>query len=191
MRFFLALLFAIFLSSCSNYLQQNLHPSVLEEKKIQATRKAEIINDNKVEILFLATYLNEIENSFYQNLEYFFVEIYTPNHEPINLKRIHFQLTTNNANNNSIDSDNSIIDSAIAGTNASTKPFLEPLYIRQIKPNEYDSVLSPTNKWSSCYLVAFQKTNIIDTEKIGLNIIYDETPLKFDFSIKKIPFQIF
>ncbi len=154
------------IAGCTSYFEKGYHPAVLEEKKIQSTRKVQIIKDDKIDLVIFATYLNDIEKSFYKNQEYFFVEFYAPSQEPLNLKRIQLEIAAQ---------DNS---------------WHTPLYMRKIPPSEYDNIFMPLNKWSSCYLVAFEKSENIDDEKVRLRVRVDEKADIFDFSFQVIPFQV-
>ncbi len=162
----LVLVLACAFVSCTNYFEKGYHPELLEERKIQATRKFQIIRNDKIDLVVFATYLNDIERTYYKNLEYFFIEIYAPSQEPIIFKRLRIDLATRDG-----------------------KSWLEPQYIRLLNKNEYDEVLHPINKWSNCYLVAFAKSTLIDTDKMLLRIVVDEQEEKLDYSFKVIPFQ--
>ena len=151
--------------ACTNYFESGYHPQMLEEKKIQATRKFQTLRDEKIDLVVFATHLNEIERTYYKNLEYFFVELYAPSQEPINLYRVQIELS--NANG----------------------VWEEPRYIRKITPDEYDAVLKPINKWSSCYLVAFEKLSMEKSDNAKLRISIDGEPQVLDFSYFVIPFQ--
>lgn len=162
-----ASVFACGIAGCTSYFEKGYHPAVLEEKKIQSTRKIQIIKDGKIDLVIFATYLNDIEQNFYKNQEYFFVEFYAPSQEPLNLKRIQLEIATKDS-----------------------EKWESPLYMRKIPPNEYDNIFMPLNKWSSCYLVAFEKSENIDDEKVRLRVRVDEKVDIFDFSFKVIPFEI-
>lgn len=162
-----ASVFACGIAGCTSYFEKGYHPAVLEEKKIHSTRKIQIIKDDKIDLVIFATYLNDIEQNFYKNQEYFFVEFYAPSQEPLNLKRIQLEIATKDA-----------------------QKWESPLYMRKIPPSEYDNIFMPLNKWSSCYLVAFEKSENIDDEKVRLRVRVDEQVDIFDFSFKVIPFEI-
>ncbi len=159
---------ALVLVSCTNYFEKGYHPQMLEEKKIQATRKLQTIRNDKIDLVIFATYLNDIERTYYKNLEYFFIEIYAPSQEPIILQRLHIQIATRDG-----------------------KTWLDPQYMRLLGKDEYDAVLHPINKWSNCYLVAFVKSPLIDTDNMLLRIMVDEQVSILDYGFKVIPFQAF
>lgn len=165
------LLFAMFLSpflltSCSTYFLRPFASQTLEEKKIQATRSIQILKDNQVEIMVFATFLNDIEHSFYPNLIYFFVEITDANHRKVNLARFSF----------------AIIDKQ-GDTHA-------PNYIKEFSKDEFDEIITPLNKWSQCYLVAFDKSSKIDEKNISLQMNVDDESYALDFSFHILPFSI-
>lgn len=162
----LVLVFAFTFVSCTNYFEKGYRPELLEERKIQATRKFQIIRNDKIDLVVFATYLNDIERTYYKNLEYFFIEIYAPSQEPIIFKRLRINLATHDR-----------------------KSWLDPQYIRLLNKDEYDEVLRPINKWSNCYLVAFAKSTLIDADKMLLRIAVDEHEERLDYSFKVIPFQ--
>lgn len=165
--FFLAIFFAsFFLTSCSTYFSRPFAPQTLEEKKIQATRSIQIIKDNQVEIMVFATFLNDIEKSFYPNLMYFFVEITDANHKKVNLARFSFSIIDKQGN----------------------KHF--PNYIKEFSKDEFDEIISPLNKWSQCYLVAFDKSSNIDKKNISLQMNVDDESYALDFSFHILPFSI-
>lgn len=153
------------LGACTNYFESGYHPQMLEEKKIQATRKFQILRDEKIDLVVFATHLNEIERSYYKNLEYFFIELYAPSQEPINLHRVKMELFSANG------------------------VWEEPHYIRKLAQDEYDEVLKPINKWSSCYLVAYEKLPLDKSDHAKLRISIDGEPQVLDFSYFVIPFQ--
>ena len=161
----LVLLFAFV--GCTSYFEKGYHPEVLEEKKIQATRKTQTIKNEAIDLVVLITYLNEIEYSYYDNLCYFFVEIYAPSQEPLNFKRLHIELSGDNKNT-----------------------WHQARYMRLLSPKEYDRVLKPVNKWSNCYLVAFDKVNFTNVNSALVRLWIDEEEKFFDFSFEVIPFQM-
>ncbi|MGX2970818.1 hypothetical protein [Helicobacter sp. T3_23-1059] len=164
---FIAMFFAsFFFTSCSTYFLRPFAPQTLEEKKIQATRSVQIIKDNQVETMVFATFLNDIEHSFYPNLMYFFVEITDANHRQINLARFSFSLIDKQGNKHA------------------------PNYIKEFSKDEFDEIISPLNKWSQCYLVAFDKSSNIDEKNISLQMIVDDESYALDFSFYILPFSI-
>ena len=164
--FALSLFCAVFLTSCSSYLSNNFAPQTLEEKKIQATRNIQVIKDNKVQTMFFATFLNDIEHRFYSNLLYFFVEITDANYEQVNLARFAFDIKDKEGKKHT------------------------PNYIKEISPNEFDEIFAPVNKWSQCYLIAFDKSNYIDEKNLRLEVIIDDEAYELDFSFYVLPFSI-
>lgn len=156
----------LFSTACTSYFEEGYYPTVLKEKKIQATRKFQITHDGKIDLVVLATYLNDIERSYYKNLVYFFLEVYAPSQEPINLKRLGVEIATQHG-------------------------WIEPRYIRLLGRDEYDKVLQPTNKWSRCYFVAFAKPAGLELDKMRLRVTVDEQEAQLDFAFKSLPFQVF
>lgn len=157
---------AIVCSSCTIYLNRDFAPQTLEEKKIQATRSFQVIKDNQVQTMLFATFLNGIEKSFYPNLMYFFVEITDANHEKINLARFSFLLQDKKGQKHI------------------------PHYIKELSKNEFDEIISPLNRWSQCYLIAFEKSSQIDEKNVQLQVLVDDEPYELDFSFHILPFSI-
>lgn len=175
-------------SGCSNYFNREFQFEMLEEKKIQATRKAEITKNNKTTLVIFATHVNDIHYKFYKDLEYFFIEIYSPLNEPINIKRFSFDLEATKGFSRELKQSSNFLKNPYEKDSKISE--LKPVYVNFISPKDYDSLFKPTNKWSKCFLVAFPKLSEVDRESIKLKIFVDGKPLLFDFSFKTLPFSV-
>ena len=150
----------VLLCGCNSFFSNSYGFDIITEKKMQSSRKSEIIRDNRVEITTIITHLNEISPITYNNREYFFVEVY--GEEPSNYE--------------------GMIDYMLNGE--------KPLWIREVQSDEFDEILSPSNRWSKCYLLAFRAVGklasrdlLLDMKVIGLG------DMSFDFGFKTLPMQ--
>ncbi len=187
----LALVLGFGFSGCSSYFENKFQLGAFEEKRIQTTKKGEITKDNKISLVVLVTYLNNLNYRFYNNMRYFFVEFYSPSSEPINLKRFRFELDVIQGFSKKLQQ-NQNWDAIIARnlqSMRSTTIHIEPLYVHFIAPQDYDILFHPINKWSQCYLVAFPRYKLND-DNVKFRIYVDEVPLLFDFSFNILPFKI-
>lgn len=148
------------LSGCSTFFSSENNLDILDEKKVQASRKSEIIKDKKILMSMVVTHLNEVSVTAYYNREYFFVEIFQ---EDINDTLPLIDYSLNNQ---------------------------EPLWIREIKKDEFDKILSPSNKWSKCYLLAFKSLSNLGSRSMILKAkVASQGEMEFDFSFKTLPMQ--
>lgn len=154
-------IFIFLIYGCNSYYNISYKPDIVAEKKIQASRKAEIIKDNKPLVIAVAVHLNEVDDIVYGGREYFSVEIFSED------KNIFL---------------NNMISFYLFGKS--------PIWSREIKKDEYDEILQPSNKWSKLYLVAFDKLDPLDSRKAKLVIeVYHVGKMVFDFSYQAIPMQ--
>ncbi|PAF48400.1 hypothetical protein BKH46_00355 [Helicobacter sp. 12S02634-8] len=151
----------VLLSGCVSYYSGGYKPDVIVERKIQASRKGEIIKDEKPIVVAVATHLNEVDNVVYGGREYFFVEIFSERQDVFYHGMISFTLFG--------------------------KP---PIWVREIKKDEYDEILSASNKWSRTFLVAFDVLDPLASRKAKLVMdIYDVGKITFNFAYQAIPMQ--
>lgn len=191
---FIFLIFLIFFTGCSNYFKSQIPYSVFEEKKIQATRKVEFLKpDNKIEFVAFATYLNNIDSNSFANLEYFFLEIYSPEHIKENLLEFDFNIEIRDVDlidrARNFAEDDGFVYWGMSYVENLNK--IDPLYIRQINTDEYDELFRPLNKWSSCYLIAFPKISFISKENLVLNVTLRDKTEVMDFGFKSLKFKLF
>lgn len=158
---FFVFVLMLFFSGCDSFFNRGYSVDIVSEKKIQASRKDAILKDNKVVMTVIATYLNNVSALAYYNREYFFIEIY---------------------NENQIDYSN-VIDYTLNDR--------KPLWIREIKNDEFDEILRPNNKWSRCYLAAFSDISELESREMILKMNVGKVGvMSFDFSLKIVPLQM-
>ncbi|CBG39828.1 hypothetical protein [Helicobacter mustelae] len=150
----------LFLEGCNTFFGQEDGVDILAEKKVQASRKAEIIENHKILMTMVVTYLNEVSELAYYNRKYFFVEIFQEDSS----------------------SDAPLIDYFLNGQKS--------LWVREIHEDEFDKILIPRNKWSKCFLVAFHDLNELESRDMVLKAeVSSMGTMTFDFSFKTLPMQ--
>ena len=153
-------LLIVFLLVGCNSSFMNSNKDVLAEKKSQASRKASISKGNKVLMTAIVTHLNDVSVMAYHNREYFFVEIYSEEEMDYG----------------------GIITYTLNGKS--------PLWVREIKSDEFDKILNPSNKWSRCYMVAFKTLSELELRNMVLTMEVSQLgKMEFDFTIKLLPLQ--
>lgn len=162
MRIILITFLCALIAGCGLY-KDGYKPNILLEKKINQSRKAQIINAGKSQVVAIATHLNNVDSRiFSQGREYFFIEIFSELDIPL-AESLHFSLT------NGVDF----------------------MWMREIPHNEMEGVLSVYNRWARGFLIAFdeleyqQKKNmrlVAEVENVGTMI--------FDFSYKVLEMQL-
>lgn len=146
-------LFCFIFCGCGFY-NNSFKPQVLAEKKILSSRKAEIIQNNKVAIVVIATYLNNVNPDIYNTREYFFIEVFSELDIPL-LESMQFSITNNE----------------------------RFLWIREVNKDEFDDVINVSNKWSRGFLIAFDNIDEYDKKNMKLNLIIDNVgEMNFDFT---------
>lgn len=146
-------LFCFIFCGCGFY-DNSFKPQVLAEKKILSSRKAEIIQNNKVAIVVIATYLNNVNPDIYNTREYFFIEVFSELDIPL-LESMQFSITNNE----------------------------RFLWIREVNKDEFNDVINVSNKWSRGFLIAFDDIDEYDKKNMKLNLIIDNVgEMNFDFT---------
>ena len=149
------------LGGCGFY-NDSFKPEVLAEKKILNSRKAEIIKDNKVAMVVIATYLNNVNSDIYNTREYFLIEVFS-------------------------ELDISLIDYMHFGI-TSDEQFL---WIREIDRDEFEGIIDVSNRWSRLFLVAFSDINEYDKKNLKLDMEVDTLgSMSFDFTYKVLEMQL-
>ncbi|PAF53430.1 hypothetical protein BKH42_05755 [Helicobacter sp. 13S00482-2] len=163
MKHFSMICFAIFIFfGCTSYYEDTYKPDIIFEKKIQASRKGEILKNKKPILVAVAIHLNEVDNVIYGGREYFFVEIFSEN------KGIFL---------------NDMIEFTLFGKT--------PIWSREITRDDFDEILHPSNKWSKTFLVAFEKLDPLASRDAKLMMkVYDLGQIVFDFAYQATPMQI-
>lgn len=170
------LIFALLFSGCGLYYN-SYKPDLLLEKKINQSRKSQIIKDGKTELVAVATYLNNVEPKIYNSdREYFYIEIFSELDIPL-LEYMHFSLSGKAVVNE--------ISSVGITSNVSESSEAAFLWIREIGKDEDDKVLSLENKWSKGYLVAFDSLDYQQKKNMVLKIDIDNVgSMTFNFTYK-------
>lgn len=146
-------LFCFIFCGCGFY-NNSFKPQVLAEKKILSSRKAEIIQNNKVAIVVIATYLNNVNPDIYNTREYFFIEVFSELDIPL-LESMQFSITNNE----------------------------RFLWIREVNKDEFDGVINVSNKWSRGFLIAFNDIDEYDKKNMKLNLVINNVgEMNFDFT---------
>lgn len=68
-------LWALMFYACSNLDDPRFSKNFYEEKMMQVTRKSEIVENGKTQVVMFSTYLTELDKEKYEDGEYFFIEI--------------------------------------------------------------------------------------------------------------------
>ncbi len=148
-------------NGCGIY-NNSFKPEVLAEKKMLSSRKDEIIQDNKVAIVAIATYLNNVNPSIYHTREYFFIEIFSELDIPF-IDYMKFSITNNE----------------------------RFLWAREVNKDEFDEVINVSNRWSKAYLIAFSDINEYDKKNLKLNLEIDNIgEMDFDFAYQVLEIQL-
>ena len=150
------------LSGCGLY-DDSYKPSVLLEKKINQTRKSQIIKRGKTEVVAIATYLNNVDSRIYRDgREYFFVEIFSELEIPLR-ESLHFRLTGNS----------------------------ELIWIREISEDEMEGILNVYNRWGRGFLIAFNEIAYQQKKDMKLTLeIENIGTMEFNFSYKVLEMQL-
>lgn len=155
------MILCLFLCGCGLY-DESFKPSIKKERKINQSRKSEIIKDGKTQIIAIATHLNNVDSAIYfDSREFFFVEIFG---EIPNLREsLKFSLS----------------DSA------------EFIWMREIARDEMDEILVTNNKWSRGFLVAFEALEYQQQKNMKLFLEVENVgKMSFDFSYKVLEMQL-
>jgi hypothetical protein len=141
----------MFLVSCSskNSAFRYFEKDGLETKGIKATKKADIVKDKEVNTIFIATYLNQIDELSDTKTEDFLVFTYFSNLDSQNIEDNGYLFFLNEN---------------------------EPVYIEKIeKDNEKYKSLMLKNYWGNYYLVKFNNIEIDDNKKdFVLNLVLQD-----------------
>ena len=158
------IIIAILLNGCGLY-NNGYKPTALLEKKINQSRKAQIIKNGKTEIVAIATYLNSVDARIYRKeREYFFIEIFSELDIPL-MESLRFSLTDN----------------------------VDFIWIREVKADEMsdESVISTYNRWGRGFLIAFDELDYQQKKNMKLTLEVENVgTMIFDFSYKVLEMQL-
>lgn len=77
MRLLVLSFFILFFVGCGSFFAQKYGLDILEEKRVQATRKDSLFEGNRLVAVAVATNLNQVSEFNYHGSEYFFIEIFS------------------------------------------------------------------------------------------------------------------
>lgn len=66
---------AVFFCACSNLDSERFSKDFFEERRVQLTRKVELIANGKTRLVAFCTYVSQLDSKKYPDGEYFFLEI--------------------------------------------------------------------------------------------------------------------
>lgn len=152
----------IYFGGCGLY-DDSYKPNVLLEKKINQTRKSQIIKNGKTEVIAIATYLNNVDSRIYRDgREYFFVEIFSELEIPL-LESLHFSLTGD----------------------------VEFMWIREVEKGEMEGILNIYNRWGRGFLIAFDELVYQQKKDMALKVeIENVGEMEFNFGYKVLEMQL-
>lgn len=135
------LLSTLLLTACSNSkIANNFKNDSLSANALQNSQKTDIVIENRVNVMFTATYLNEVDSQFNDGKENFIISVYKINSEKININDLQVKLDTKS-----------------------------PLQIEVLsKEHIMREKLPLKNKWATFYLVSFNKSEE-KSKKLTLN----------------------
>lgn len=155
------LVLCVLCGGCGFY-GDSFKPEVLAEKKILASRKAEIIRNGRVEMIMIATYLNNVNPQIYHTREYFFLEVFSQN--------------------------DAILPESMAFGITDDAQFL---WIREVEKDEFDEVINVSNRWSRGFLVAFDSIDEYSKRNLALNVAINALgEMRFDFAYQVFEMQL-
>lgn len=152
LRFFFLSLALIFLG-CSNLNNPRFSEGFYEEKSLQLTRKATLIEKEKTEIVAFSTYISELDPKSFPKGEVFLVEVVFEN-EKIKPKDVSFLLFDK-----------------------------KPLKIKRIsKKDEKLYRFYRHNSWSELFLVYFNSMFPVDAANVVLKMLIASRSQSLDFN---------
>lgn len=162
MKIILSLLLSALITGCGLY-RDGYKPNILLEKKINQSRKAQIIKDGKSQVVAIATYLNNVDGRIYrEGRDFFFIEIFSEMDIPL-AESMHFSLTNN----------------------------VDFMWMREIPHDEMEGVLSVYNRWARGFLIAFDELEYQKKKDMKLRLeIENVGVMVFDFSYQVLEMQI-
>ena len=131
-KFLLLLSFSLLFTACSskNNAFKHFNEGDAQTRGVQYTKKADVIKENQVEVIFMSTYLNKIDKKIdATNNEVFLVSLYFANEASQDIEKNGFKILLNEN---------------------------EPVSLEKIeKDNENFKELMLKNHWGNYYLVKF------------------------------------
>ena len=144
-KFLLLLSFSLLFTACSskNTAFKHFNEGDAQTRGVQYTKKADIIKESQVEVIFMSTYLNKIDKKIdATNNEVFLVSIYFANEASQDIEKNGYKILLNEN---------------------------EPVSLEKIeKDNENFKELMLKNHWGNYYLVKFDLLNYTQNLKLEL-----------------------
>ena len=160
-----ALIALIALGACSDISKNSLIPSAKDsdtdqekrlERKIQSSRKAEIVRGKYTPFVAIATYLNDVDN-INAKREVFLIELYEKKPDSKIQSKLSFELISHNVS-------------------------MQSLFITRLNPSQYTDILRPKNPYNALFVVEFESISKKHRERMQLKLsIKDEGSMNFDF----------
>lgn len=123
---------------------QNLELNKKLERKVQNSRKAEIIEGKIASYVAIATYLNDVDY-IKEPREVFLVELYEKKPNPNIQKFLNFKLSSSDISQDS-------------------------LFITRLKPSQYTDILRPKNPYNALFIVEFESISKKHRETMNLQL---------------------
>lgn len=160
LKYFIYLSTVLWFVGCADSVNlMRFTPTSLQESYIQATRKTEIIYQEKTQIILIATHLNEFDEEKYpkQRGEVFFINVYQSEGEKDFLKA--YNLVLNNGE--------------------------KPLKVTPLKAYDLEGLMAEyAIPWGEYYLLEFSPQNKRTQDRLSLTISHQkfgESTLNFGF----------
>ena len=144
-KFLLLLSFSLLFTACSskNNAFKHFNEGDAQTRGVQYTKKADVIKENQVEVIFMSTYLNKIDKKIdATNNEVFLVSLYFANETSQDIEKNGYKILLNEN---------------------------EPVSLEKVeKDNENFKELMLKNHWGNYYLVKFDLINYAQNLKLEL-----------------------
>lgn len=165
MRSLACVLCILICSGCSDVSTYSLIPSAKNtditqekrlERKVQASRKAEIIQGKYTPFVAIATYLNDVDH-INAPREVFLIELYEKKPDPKIQNKLSFTLLSHDIH-------------------------MESLFVTRLNPHQYTDILRPKNPYNTIFVVEFDSISKKHRETMKLQAtIKDVGSMTFDF----------
>lgn len=165
MRIFVCVLCVLIFSACSDISKNSLIPSARDsnneqekrlERKVQSSRKAEIVQGKYTPFVAIATYLNDVDN-INAKREVFLIELYEKKPDSKIADKLSFDLISHNVS-------------------------MRSLFVTRLNPSQYTDILRPKNPYNALFVVEFESISKKHRETMKLQLtIKDEGTMSFDF----------
>lgn len=144
-KFLLLLSFSLLFTACSskNNAFKHFNEGDAQTRGVQYTKKADVIKENQVEVIFMSTYLNKIDKKIdATNNEVFLVSLYFANETSQDIEKNGYKILLNEN---------------------------EPVSLEKVeKDNENFKELMLKNHWGNYYLVKFDLVNYTQNLRLEL-----------------------